>query len=403
MNESEDENEEDDIDSVSVSSLSSNVIFIPRIANMKFAPISSKDIVELSHVDDDLTIYVRSTRHDVHYYNLLKLINGNTSQRPVLFKLNRDNVVLSKIDEDYSRAIIVDEDQLLVKFIDIGINMKAKFSDIQYMTAEMFIPDRMVTPINLRLPEKLTKNEKSAVFDYLKKREHNRFKIISENSSIVPNTNCDLIHITNNESLMEICMTMVEKKIYVENLPRKRVNREDVELYIVDNSHIRNGFVCCVLTEDMNRFTKKIADLNLSAESCEVPYVPEKLEICSAFYSDAENSPLWYMAQFQEILANEKAQVGLIDFGISVNVPLADIRKFDHRLDYEQLSIVGKLRNDDISLDLLDINQFENHMHIHATRVRASGDSHEIFLSADCFLDDDNFEEDILAIEDALN
>lgn len=78
---------------------------------------------------------------------------------------------------------------------------------------------------------------------------------------------------------------------------------------------------------------------------------------------------------------------------------MSDIRKFDPRLEYENLTIVGKLRNNDISLDLLDINQFEIYMYIHAT-IRPSGDVNEIFLSADYFIEDENFEEDILANED---
>lgn len=119
--------------------------------------------------------------------------------------------------------------------------------------------------------------------------------------------------------------------------------------------------------------------------------------MCLAMCTDVDGSKLWYRAQFHSVLANGKAQVGLIDFHVLSVVDLLDIRKFDPCFAYERMSFVAKIRsNDDISLDLLDTNRLQNYAQIEAVSLKIlNEESYEVYLSDQYFL----FEDDLIMVD----
>lgn len=84
MNVSDDEDSQtvvgDDYDSQS-SNEENDTIFKPKIGSLRFAPIQAGDIVELTHVANDNQLYIRSTKHDVNYENILKRTNAMISEK----------------------------------------------------------------------------------------------------------------------------------------------------------------------------------------------------------------------------------------------------------------------------------------------------------------------------------
>lgn len=192
--------------------------------------------------------------------------------------------------------------------------------------------------MKLKLPGNLSENENSAVLDILNKWKHNRFSVQSTNT-IAPNTIVDLVHIVNGMSLTKVCSDVIEKRWYIDEIGKKSIGEcKDVNLTIVEIESLSKGFICCVLQSDLAQFANQMGDLNKSGDTLRNSgnkYSPDKLEMCLVLYEDEAQEELWYRAQYQQSLVNERAQVGLIDFGISVFVDKSKIRKFDERFAYD--------------------------------------------------------------------
>lgn len=375
---------------------------------LDYAPIKNGDFVEISSIDgnDGINIYIRSVKNDPAFVKLLKDINAPTKQKRLdITSLKKDEIVLVKFEGDYVRAAVVDEHKLTMKLIDIGLEVDVKSEDIQSIPFNSFAEKIMVTPVRLKLPKNITADEITAVIDYMKKLKHKRF-ILDGSEQIFPYAIVDLLHITSGQSILAKCMEQLEKRMFVEDIPRKQINLENVDIYIVDNKYLSKGFVTCVLSMDIGIFasqTQALTEYGQSQLLGLAPYVPDHLELCLVLHPDEEGTPLWYRAQYQQQLSNDRAQVGLLDFGVSATVDAANIRKFNGRFAHELVSIVGKLRNESISFDLLDLTQFGNFMIITAESIRfLGGERHEVFISEQYFEIDENYEEEILQIEDIL-
>lgn len=367
-------------------------IFKPSIKTMEYADIKNDDIVELSAIEDYKTVYIRSIKHDEKWIDLLVKMNKTVRNQPKLSMfapLKKNDVVLVKYLGDFTRASLIGEDRL--RLIDIGTTIKFQADDVRYISTEVFAEKKMAVPVVLKLPSELSPNEESAVKSNLSKHLHKRF-VVCSSTNVVENTIVDLKHTENNRSLTIECMNHVEVKMSVKDIQKKKVNAQNVDVVVIDNSHLSKGFVCCVLMDDADLFATQVKSLS---EYCETlasddPYTPSKFELCLVLYPDENQERLWYRAQYQQTLTNNRAQVGLIDFASEVTVPMCNIRKFDPLNVYERISLVCKVRNDEISMDLLDHTQFAEFQQFNATRIRPVGDDqHEIFVSNNFFLDED--------------
>lgn len=372
---------------------SSEEQFQPKV-HMGFAAVKNGDFVELSHVDENHTVHIRSVTHDKQYAHLLQQINKTkTSHVYTLFRLNIGDTVLGKLCGDYSRASVTNEHPLRVQFIDIGLEKDMLVTDLRYIRPEEFKVNRMVTPVRLNLPHNMTKEEKSAVLKVLKKWEHTRFKIESF-EEIAPDATVNLLSIRNGESLTNQCKNVIDKRWTVDDIGYKQiVPRENVDLHIVDNQHLSTGFICCVLADDMISFSErctKVADFG-STQIAHVPYEPDKLEMCIVMSPDEDGTEFWYRAQFHQILTNERAQVGLIDFGCSAVVSMQNIRKFNESLLHERVSFIGKIRRENTSLELLNRGLFQNFFQVTATRLQPVNDKFEFHFDEHYFFEDDDF------------
>lgn len=231
---------------------------------------------------------------------------------------------------------------------------------------------------------------------------NNRFQIQS-NSLIQPYSIVDLLHIDNERSLTHQCINTIEKRWYIEDIEPKKIGaRENADILIIDNENLSKEFVCCLLLEDVPQFVTEMQQLlnfGKSVAKAE-PYVPEKFQMCIVFHPDADGTEVWYRAQFQVQLANDRAQVGLIDFEISIVVEMCNIRKFSEQFAFGRKSFVGKIRSEDISMDLLNRDLFQSFNTITAQRLRPIGTLYELHFDQNYFIDDDNIEEEMLQLED---
>lgn len=407
MNVSSDEEGEDGRDDC-YSCVSSEIdeIFKPHIHAMKLAPIRNGDIVEINHISEQCEIYIRSTANDESYVKLMKLQNSTVAsqKKPSLLNpLKEGCVVLAKFHDDFSRAVVIDDETL--ELVDIGAKIKINRDEIHFITREAFEYDRMVLPVQLKLPLVLTHEHKSAVIESLIKLKFKRFKVIANGlksaESIIPSTVVDLVHIGTNQSLTLKCAELIksQSKSPIDELKQKRVNSDDVDLWIADNSPLDKGFICCVPVEDLILFSTRMGELEEFGRSTE-KYVPHHQELCIVMHPDEQNNPVWYRGQFHQALANGRAQVGLIDFWTSAVVEMKNIRKFDSKFSHEILSFIAKIRNEEISMELLNEDMLQNYQYLQHVQVRLVGNSHEVYLPSAYFLVDENIEEQLLALED---
>lgn len=265
---------------------------------------------------------------------------------------------------------------------------------------------RLAVPVKLDLPGNLSKDEESAVIGVLNKWRHNRFYIKSDQNKIEmirPYSIVDLLRIDDLCSLTRLCGMTTEKRWKIDEIPEKNIGmRENFSMRIVDNENLSKGFVCCVLLEDMVKFVERmqqVSDYGKALANIE-PYQPEKFEICFALQFDDDGTEVWYRAQFQQELSDGRAQVGLIDFGVSTIIKMSNIRKFAEQFSFERVNFIGKIRCTNNSLDLLDLDQFNNFNIVTATLLEPFAHSFELHFDDTYFIEDENNEEEMLRLED---
>lgn len=373
----------------------SDAYFKPKIDEMTFAEVKNGDIVELSSIEDHTTLYIRAIKHDEKMINMLAKMNKQKHNKLSLFvPLKKNDIVLMKHAGDFTRASVIDDERSTLRLIDIGTAVQFEADDVRYISPEVFVATILAVSVHLKLPIDLCQAEKTAVISHLAKQAHKRFMVCSSKNLVEANDIIDLKNIQNNRSVTLECLGHVEVKMSITDIKTKKIRAQDVDLVIVDNSYLSKGFICCVLKEDAALFAtqvKSLSDFGESLASGE-PYIPTKFELCLVCFPDENQERLWYRGQFQQILAGGKAQIGLIDFASEVIVSACDIKKMDRLHGYERISLICKIRNDDISMDLLDHTQLEEYHFINATRIHPAGDAHEIYLSNDFFFLEQNFD-----------
>lgn len=285
--------------------------------------------------------------------------------------------------------------------MDIGQKIVVDKENVFCMSAEIMKEDRMVTPVQLDHP-KLSPEEKSAVECKIEKMVHRRFTVKSINA-IVPNAIVDLIDV-DGKSILSTLQGIILKRFKIEDIPSAKVlKRRNVDLTIIDNTHLTQGIVSCVLKEQLQHFanqTKIVCQYGEKMVS-ERPYDPEKNELCVVRLPDDDGTQMYYRAQFQQKLVNGKVQVGLMDFNATAIVPSSGIRRFDEIMSFERINFLCKIRStQNCSLDLLREDLFDLYDNVTAALMEPAGDSYGIAFDMNYFDEDENIEDLILQLED---
>lgn len=372
---------------------STDAYFKPSIDRMSFADVKNEDIVELSAVED-----CRAIKHDEKMIDMLSKINKQKHHELSLFvPIKENDVVLVKYAGDFTRASVIDDERSTLRLIDIGTAVKFKDDDVRYISPEAFAETILAVPVRLKLPNDLRETEKTAVLSYLAKQTHKRFVVCSSKNLVEANDIIDLknISVKNNRSVTLECLDHVEARMSIEDIKKKKVCAQNVDLIIVDNSYLSKGFICCVLKDDAALFATQVKNLSDFGESLvrDDPYIPSKFELCLVCYPDEDQDRLWYRGQFQQMLDGNLAQVGLIDFATEVTVPASEIRQLNRLYGYERVSLICKVRStDEISMDLLDRDQLAEYSTINVSNIRPVIDAHEILLPNGFFFLEEDFD-----------
>lgn len=250
------------------------------------------------------------------------------------------------------------------------------------------------------IPEDLTKEEESAVNDLLGMYRFNRFHVwIDSDNKIKPYFSVKLVNTRSGESLLSECLNTIEKRFSIEDIEAKIISeRTNVDLTVIEPIDLEKGFLTFVLTDDLQTFAQRFQALDQYGDSLanREPHTPHKSELCLVLKPDPDG--IWYRAQYQVDLMDARAQVRLIDFGITTVVAISDIRKFEEQFAYSQLSFIGKIRSD-CSLELLNYGHFDNFDTVNASIIRPAGNGFEVYLDRRYFFENENFEEDLLIAE----
>lgn len=242
-----------------VSYASCQLIFKPSVDNIRYADIQFRDIVELSCIEGTNILYIRALKNDSKMHDMMKSINSVKQPKiPALTDLKQKDVVVTKFSGDYSRATVIQDNgaSVNVHLIDLGYTVQVPFDEIGYISPKDAYFPKMVIPVKLNIPD-CDESGESAVYEHLKKWKSNRFTVTGrdeEKGDIEPNSIVDLLHITDGTSLTNECLQFVTKKWKIDCIENKTIGRrENVSICIIDNEHLSKGFICCILTEDIQQ------------------------------------------------------------------------------------------------------------------------------------------------------
>lgn len=342
----------------------------------EYADVVDGDIVELSFVCDTnpITIFVRATKHDGMFDKLMVQMN---LERPK--KLSKPimpgDAVLVNVYGDNSRGLLMN-DETSIQLLDIGRIFPINMEKVYKLSSRFKSFKRMAVPYTLATPVNMTDEEKSHLFLHLQKWIRNRFVI-----KLRTNLKAELLYLSTGANITD---SIVEKRLYMVDLPKKRIDAEDVTVVIVENQYISKGFISCVLENDFEQYAKSLAEMKVYGETVvsAMPYTPDKLEICLALLAEDDGTTNRYRVEFQQQLSENRAQIGLIDFAVSAVTSMLNLRKIPlGKFSHECVTIVCKIRNDSVSLGLLNTAQFQISDRIDSFSIRSVANGHEIHIS----------------------
>lgn len=191
--------------------------------------------------------------------------------------------LLVKVYGDYSRGILMDDGAIYL--IDTGMTVNVDMDSLCKLPPRFQSEKRMAVPLKLATPEKMSDEEKSGVSTHLSKWLRNRFMITSRTHCIYPYSRVELLHLSSGISLTNDC---IEERLYMRDVPKKKVDTKNATVHIVDNQYISKFFISCVMENDFQRFVEIFNDMQQYGDTIinAKPYIPEKLEICLALVPD---------------------------------------------------------------------------------------------------------------------
>lgn len=104
----------------------------------------------------------------------------------------------------------------------------------------------------------------------------------------------DLVHFRTGKSLTVQC---IPKKYTIDCIGSKKVKKSyNIDLTIVDNTHLRKGVISCILSDDLQTFVNQSMSIKNFGETLTntEPYKPDHLEICLVFLPDEDGTKMWY-------------------------------------------------------------------------------------------------------------
>lgn len=169
---------------------SSNASTIKNLIDDCEIGIENGEIVELTHIKDYQTVYVRPIKFDVKFEGLMKRLNAR-APRAIELPLRANQVVLIKFCGDYARAVIIDPLKITVHLVDFGITKDVPNSDeLRYISPELIDEHHMVVAVRLKFANNVSADDETAVFAFLNKCKYNKSHNFTECADLAHINGC---------------------------------------------------------------------------------------------------------------------------------------------------------------------------------------------------------------------
>lgn len=215
-------------------------------------------------------------------------------------------------------------------FPDFGNAEDVLFNLCKVLPADFQHQRRLVFTVCLKdIKEDTEENEKIMMQAHLEEL-CNSFKVLKlkgDKPEISAKDHVELFDLITNESISNVLNNMMVKRYRIEDLDRKIINGNDVELMVIDFQKIDENIVTCIAKNDVNKLMECDEHLQHYGDSVKTApaYKPKVKELCLAKLKD-EDGDAWYRCQYQQELINNKAQVYCFDYGKTSNARENNIR-----------------------------------------------------------------------------
>lgn len=315
-------------------------------------PIENGDIAEITFVPNHFSIFIRpiNPKYEADFAQMVVEGNILAKDAPHLQIVpERNDLVLAPFEGAYYRGMVLNADSEIVEvaFVDFGNTAKVPFSEVKQAPFEVLKYPRYATKCFLKNVEReITESESQAIYSYLKQLEYLKFKVKCDDSPIEAKSMVELIDINDDKIINDEIAKMVKKRIYEAQIPRKTVKSTDEMMVLMECRDFPDKcIVTGVLKSDLEKFGTHHDQLQKYGESVKnaPAYKPKHLEMCLALVMDAGEA-VWYRAQFQQSLADGRAQFGIIDYGVTLTGNESDIRELSKDLVFESVALQCRVK-----------------------------------------------------------
>lgn len=322
------------------------------------------DIVSITEVVSHCLVYVQPSKCLNELYGLQEEVLNVVRVAPFITKYPKTGDILAApFEGDYYRGRVISvntiEDTVRIGYIDYGNTDNVPFDSLKELPAAIREKRRLSMRVTLaRIDADIDVDEAKLVKRELAKYMENKYIVKCDKEHVEMNSAVELINQIDDKSLNDVLLDHVTLRFMEEDLQFKQVNGVDVELYIHDTDALPEARFCGMLPSDIAKFKKMDQSLQEYGKRVQTApsYTPRIHELCVC--KDLNGKPnKWYRCAFQQELANDMAQVVLIDYGTLKRILMNDIRAFDSSLSITMYTFVCKIKGcKNITLDELNAN-----------------------------------------------
>lgn len=324
----------------------------PTIDQIEVTTIKDGDVIEVTAVLNHHSLYIRSMDFNDEYVKLTQaVIHASATALPITGIPEKNQIVLAPFEGAYYRALILsydrDLDQMSVAFIDYGNTDWISRKSLKNLSEDLLKHRRQPIRVFLKDVEKdVDDDEKANMKAYLKQLEYNEFKVKSKNPIIATKSTVELIDMKTDKIINKSVAKLAKERYFETQIQKKQLDVECETVLIIESRRFaKEAIVTCVLQSDGTKFSEQHEVIQEYGESIknDGAYSPRHLELCVVKILE-EDDPIWYRAQYQQQLVDGRAQVALIDYGITDNVLENDIRVFNKKLVFECLALTCSVK-----------------------------------------------------------
>ncbi|XP_031636231.1 uncharacterized protein LOC116349100 [Contarinia nasturtii] len=357
-------------------------------SGMEIDLIEDGSEVFINYVKSHQMVYVRSVAKDTEFSKMITEVGEASKNAPKLATYPvRNDIVMAPYDGLYYRAIVIkinkETASVHVGFIDFGNSVEVLFNQLKELPNELQQHRRMTTAVVLKdIQNEFEPEEIDEMKLYLEGlcANETKLKIKGDNSFVHTKDLVELFDIITNQSINdEIKKKGKRSKRYrLDDLECLVVNtKEESTLVNIGPERIHENLLTCIFKANIQEFMdedSRIQEYGMTVKNAPA-YVPKVKELCLVLTKD-DGTDVWYRAQFQQELIDDKAQLYCIDYGRVLKTRINNIRAFPEILAHPVTSFIGRLKSGD-TLSPEELKKYMEDPFV-AKSVEYDGDMHII-------------------------